>query len=302
MEPTILFSIIIPTCHRNDDLAKCLDRLLPDVQTLPSALYEVIVTDDGSISTAEPLIRERYAWVHWIAGPCKGPAANRNNGVRPAQGSWLAFTDDDCLPDPQWLQSYATAITNDPSRLVFEGRTYVDRQRRSLDETVPLNETGGYLWSCNFAIKKDLFQSLKGFDERFIYPAMEDVDLRLRLIEAGYGFSFVSGAAVCHPWRPKGGWKKLKQHQAATHTYLSILPHETAAINSSYYLRWAMRDLFKVTLPGIVKFRGRGWASAMLEHLSFLEMAFLLMIRPYLRSTRTPKHKQDEKTKVTEIY
>ena len=69
MEPTILFSIIIPTCHRNDDLAKCLDRLLPDVQTLPSALYEVIVTDDGSISTAEPLIRERYAWVHWIAGP-----------------------------------------------------------------------------------------------------------------------------------------------------------------------------------------------------------------------------------------
>ena len=53
-------SVIVPTCHRNDVLAKCLDCLAPGVQTLPSDQYEVIVTDDGSQDTAEQMIHQRY--------------------------------------------------------------------------------------------------------------------------------------------------------------------------------------------------------------------------------------------------
>lgn len=295
-----LFSVIIPTCQRNDLLAKCLDRLVPEVQTLPAEQYEVIVSDDGSQNTAEHLVREQYRWVKWVAGPRKGPAANRNNGARHAQGEWLVFIDDDCIPDQQWLESFAAAITDDSSQFVLEGRTYVDRERQSLGETSPINETGGYLWSCNFAIKRSLFFSLKGFDVRFSYAAMEDVDLRLRLIDAGQNFSFVTAAAVCHPWRPKGGWKKLKQHQAATLTYLSIHPQETATINSVYYLQWVFRDFIKITLPGIVKFKGKGTAAAMLEHFSFLQMAFLLMIKPNSRNDHA-REMENEKIKMTKI-
>ncbi|MFM6509421.1 MAG: glycosyltransferase family 2 protein, partial [Dolichospermum sp.] len=137
--------------------------------------------DDGYQSTAQEMIEQNYPWVKWVAGPGKGPAANRNNGAKYATGEWLAFTDDDCLPDPQWLASYGEAIANNKSYLVFEGRTYVDRPRKNLAETSPINESGGYLWSCNFSIQKQLFESLGGFDERFPYAAMEDVDLRLRL-------------------------------------------------------------------------------------------------------------------------
>ena len=93
----ICISVIIPTCHRNASLAKCLDCLAPGTQTLPPEQYEVIVTDDGSRSTAQQMVQENYPWVLWIAGPCRGPAANRNNGAEAAQGQWLAFTDDDCL-------------------------------------------------------------------------------------------------------------------------------------------------------------------------------------------------------------
>lgn len=95
-----MISVIIPTCDRNEQLAKCLDCLAPGVQTLPAEQYEVIVTDDGSDLTAEQMILERYLWARWVAGPRIGPAANRNNGVQYARGEWLAFTDDDCLPDP----------------------------------------------------------------------------------------------------------------------------------------------------------------------------------------------------------
>ena len=145
----MLFSVIIPTYHRNDLLAKCLDCLASNVQTLISDDHEVIVTDYGSLTTAEEMINHHYSWVKWVAGSHNSPAANRNNGARYAQGEWLVFTDDDCLPDPQWLEAYTKNMTNGMNYLVLEGRTYVDRPRKSLAETSPVNETGGYLWSCN---------------------------------------------------------------------------------------------------------------------------------------------------------
>lgn len=272
----IKFSVIIPTYHRNDLLAKCLDCLAPGVQTLPAEQYEVIVTDDGYESTAQEMIQQNYPWVKWVAGSRKGPAANRNNGAKYARGEWLAFTDDDCLPDPQWLESYREAIANNKSYLVFEGRTYVDRPRKNLAETSPINESGGYLWSCNFCIERQLFESLNGFDERFPYAAMEDVDLRLRLTKNRHKFLFIKTASVCHPWRHKGGWKKLKQHQQSTLIYLSIHPEQLSNINSKYYLKIALYSICKNTIPEILKLNILGIHEAFLEHFSFLEMAIVL--------------------------
>ena len=272
----MLVSVIIPTYHRNDLLAKCLDCVARGVQTLPAEQYEVIVSDDGYESTAEEMIRQNFPWARWVAGSRKGPAANRNNGVKYAQGEWLVFTDDDCLPDPQWLAAYTKAIANNKHYLVFEGRTYVDRPRKSLAETSPINESGGYLWSCNFSIQRHLFESLRGFDERFPYAAMEDVDLRLRLKKFGYKFQFTKAASVCHPWRDKGGWKKLKQHQQSTLIYLSIHPDESSNINSGSYLRMALYGILKSTIPEIFKLNTDGASEAFLDHLFCLQMAVIL--------------------------
>ena len=92
-----LFSVVIPTCHRNDALAACLERLAPGKQSLAAASYEVIVTDDGSRATSEAMLREKFPWAKWMAGPRRGPAANRNHGAKHANGNWIAFADDDCL-------------------------------------------------------------------------------------------------------------------------------------------------------------------------------------------------------------
>lgn len=192
-------SVIIPTCHRNDLLEKCLDRLAPGAQTLPITEYEVIVTDDGSKTNAEKLVHEKYPWARWVEGPRRGPAANRNNGARHAQGEWLVFTDDDCLPSPQWLEEYKKAI--EEKILVYEGKTICKIGIQSPLMTAPVNLTGGYLWSCNMMTHKILFDELSGFDENFPYAAMEDVDFRERLKQRGYEFPFVEGATVDHPPR-----------------------------------------------------------------------------------------------------
>ena len=196
---SVRFSVIIPTRHRNDLLAKCLDCLAPGVQTLSADQYEVIVTDDGSKSTAEQMLRERYPWARWIAGPQRGPASNRNNGAQRAVGDYIAFTDDDCLPERGWLEAFDNSLSSDVS--VYEGKTVCRDGIRSPLETAPCNETGGYLWSCNMAVEKSLFSQMGGFDEVFPYPAMEDVDFRERLREDGHPFVFAAEAVVDHPPR-----------------------------------------------------------------------------------------------------
>lgn len=220
-----MISVVIPTYHRNDLLAQCLDRLAPGVQTLPSAQYEVLVTDDGSQTTAEQMVRERYPWVKWVAGPRKGPAANRNNGAASASGEYVAFTDDDCLPAATWLEGFSSALT--PGIDVYEGRTTCEAGIRSPLYEAPINLSGGLLWSCNLMARRATLQKLGGFDETFPYAALEDVDFRERLKKAGFATVFVPMASVDHPPR-----KRALGHRAATaweahihHWHKDGLPH-----------------------------------------------------------------------------
>ena len=272
-------SIIIPTYNRTSDLVKCLDRLAPGAQTLSEKVYEVIVSDDGTNDDSMVMINSTYPWVRWVRGSRKGPATNRNNGARLATGTWLIFTDDDCLPDAGWLEAYATAIESDRDYRVFEGRTYPDRPRPTLDSISPVNETGGYLWSCNFAIKRSLFEELNGFDERFPYAAMEDVDLSLRLKNGKHHVRFISSASICHPWRRVNGVRAYKQHELSTLLFLKIHPDESRRINTKFYLHKHLRLMIFDTIPGLISCRGRGLCQAVLMHLYGLKTALRLLVK-----------------------
>jgi GT2 family glycosyltransferase len=197
-------SVILPTRHRNETLARCLERLAPGAQAGAPADYEVIVTDDGSASTAEALVRDRFPWARWTAGPRTGVSANRNHGAGLARGEWLAFTDDDCLPGPAWLSAFAAAADARGDALVLEGSTGTGRPLAGPFETAPVNEEGGRLWACNFAIRAATFRDIGGFDTRFPDAHLEDVDLRTRIEKAGIRPIFVPAARVIHPPRRLG--------------------------------------------------------------------------------------------------
>ena len=201
------FSVVIPTCRRNESLARCLDLLSHGAQTFPAGEYEVIVSDDGPPEgNARSLVEGRYPDVRWVQGPRLGPAANRNFGASHARAGWLVFTDDDCLPQPGWLAAFAGRLDADPEGCrVLEGLTASGVEVIGPFEQAPVNLHGGLLWSCNFAIERTLFERMGGFDAGFPYPHLEDVDLRLRLDDAGERYVFVPEACVIHPPRPVGG-------------------------------------------------------------------------------------------------
>lgn len=257
-------SVVIPTCGRPEMLRHCLDKLAPDQQGLelyrssPSApndppCCEVIVSDDGHDEATREMLSSRYPWVKHVEGPARGPAANRNNGVRFATGEWIVFCDDDCLPDPGLIDSYAKAQTTYPDCEVFEGRTTADREKRHPLEESPINSKGGNLWSCNFAIRRKLFKDMGGFDERFKYAAGEDFELRVRIEKAGIHITFIPEAVVVHPWRRlsiAGYLKQQFRHRHANLVMIALHPEYRSYFSTwnlikeviRYYGKWFCRD------------------------------------------------------------
>ena len=204
-----LISVIIPTYHRNDLLASCLDWLSPSVQLLSADQYEVIVSDDGTHSTAENMIKELYAWVRWVQGPRQGsPAANRNCGASHAIGEWLVFTDDDCLPVHDWLVVFSVAMYN--QAIALEGAIHPDNNKKIDMSECPINLTGGCFWTANVAVRRDIFIEVNGFDEGYPAAAYEDIDLYLRLQKIGE-IPFISEAKVIHPVRVMNLYSAIKR-------------------------------------------------------------------------------------------
>jgi GT2 family glycosyltransferase len=205
----IRFSIIIPTCNRPGPLRECLRRVLDQ-----SAGQEVIVTDDGVHSPVP-------AGVHHLQGPRRGPAANRNHGARHAAGEWLIFLDDDCLPEPGWLDAYAAAANEGPD--VMEGRTECPAPDAFAFDEIVENLAGGAYWSCNLAIRRDVFERLGGFDEDFTEAYGEDIELAWRM--RSLRRSFIAGARVTHPVR-RMDFKRLLRRTAG-HRWMLLCRQKT---------------------------------------------------------------------------
>ena len=113
-----LFSIIIPTYRRTAPLRKCLEGITR--LDFPRNNFEVIVVDDGSpVSPEKTLLpfTQRLQLI-LLKGAHAGPAAARNKGAAGANGEFLVFTDDDCIPVPGWLKTYSKWFADAPDSLM----------------------------------------------------------------------------------------------------------------------------------------------------------------------------------------
>jgi GT2 family glycosyltransferase len=294
----IFFSVIIPTCHRNNDLERCLESLKLSCSSEsgrskgsesasgdPGFRCEVIVTDDGSKSTAKALLKERFPWGRWVEGPRRGPAANRNSGASQAKGDWLIFIDDDCIPEPDLLAAYATAIQDHPASSVFEGRTIPIGQKTSADQECPVNLEGGLLWSCNFSVKRSLFLELGAFDENFPLAGLEDMDFQRRLENGSHAIKFVSEAVVKHPWRSRRG-AKFSLALAKSITYFT---KKYPSAKSAFAQAWGIKRIVKIVtvefLRNFLRYRNAGAFRVL--YLDLVLAIHLSLL--FVRETANPK-------------
>lgn len=247
------YSIIIPTFRREKELIECLELLFPQLNE--NSKIETIVSSDDTISDN---LLEKFNWVTFINGPRKGPAANRNFAAKQANGNWLFFIDDDCLPDSKWLMEAILATKGRQGIFCVEGKTLALGEKKSFDEVAPRNENGGKLWSCNFSIKKDVFLQLGGFDEEFPIATMEDIDFKIRFEKIGE-VRFISDMLVFHPWRRKKAFSNFRQRLLSQKHFKN--KHYTNSVSKFRLQRLTIFiNSIPINIVQLIRFQGRGIA------------------------------------------
>jgi len=208
-----VFSIIIPTYNRPGQLADCLEALAQ--LDYPPDRFEVLVVDDGgAVSPASVVDRfQQCLAIRLIRQANAGPGSARNTGAKNAKGQILAFTDDDCLPQSDWLRTLAMRFLS-ASDSVFVGGHVVNllvNNRYAVASQLIVDmghayhnndpERARFFTANNLAIPADRFRELGGFDVTFGTTASEDRDICGRWLHRGYRMIFASEAVVGHAHR-----------------------------------------------------------------------------------------------------
>lgn len=240
MNSTPRVSVIIPHYRDLGGLDLCLKALAR--QTYPAADFEVIVADnnspEGEAAVAEVIAgRARMTVVQE-----KGAGPARNGGVAIARGEILAFTDSDCVPEPEWLaeglaalSAYdfiggrVTVLVVDPTQMTgaeafervfaFDFKTYIHKK--------------GFTGAGNLFCSRAVFDQVGGFR----VGVSEDVEWSQRARGKGLSLGYAPRAIVGHPARRN--WEELwgKWRRVNAETY--GLYRERPAGN----LKWLARSL-----------------------------------------------------------
>jgi GT2 family glycosyltransferase len=204
------FSVVIPTYNRPQRLADCLRSFL--ALDYPRECWDLIVVNDGGEHSFDAINDDLKTQLplRLMTVAHAGPATARNQGAMIAEGTYLAFTDDDCRVDPQWLRSFADEFARasydalggqllnpSPDSIPAEAwtsymRFLQDHLFRDPDGTLLL------ILSNNAAYRRDVFNCLGGFDERFPFAASEDTELGFRLVGNNYRQGYCDQAKVWH--------------------------------------------------------------------------------------------------------
>lgn len=282
-------SVIVPTFNRLDYLQKCLASLVQ----LNHPAFEIIVVNDGSTDETPTYLQELSKQINnlrLINQPNNGPSAARNAGIAAAGADIIAFTDDDCQPEPNWLVE-VTKPFEDPNIVGVIGRTvYVSKNHRGrFPERVVQNPEAAFPMSCNLGYRKSALQKINGFDSFFDQFTNEDAELALRILKANLGrLAPNKKALVYHQpafWNSKSLLKSAKNHAAWVYFTRDYKPQLTQlnATNSFGPILFPKDYLQIIFLPILlplllIRYLLRGHANL---KLFFLKWPIIIFLKRY---------------------
>ncbi len=205
----LTFSVVVPTRARPAQLSACLEALRR--LQFSREQFEVIVVDDGSPTPLDDAFRLAAGAIRLV--PIRishaGPAAARNAGAKIARGRWVAFTDDDCLVEPEWLALLEARLRQYPEHMI--GGQVINKltdNHYSVASQIILEsvyahynadpQDASFFATNNMAMSAARFKEIGGFDAGFPRAAAEDRDFCNRWRHCGGKMTYAPEAVVYH--------------------------------------------------------------------------------------------------------
>lgn len=195
-------SVVIPVHNGGENLRLCLEALAQSTRR-PD---EVIVLDDASTDGSGEVAQQFGARVLRLPGPPRGAAVPRNRGAAVASGDLLVFLDADVAVHTDVLEKMDRAMTEHGDIAALFGsydtcpraQSLVSRYKNLLHHYVHQQGRGeaSTFWTGCGAIRREVFESVGGFDESF--RAIEDIELGTRVRQAGYRIWLCPDVQVTH--------------------------------------------------------------------------------------------------------
>jgi len=224
------FSIIIPYHDNTETIGPLVFSIVASKNT---PLYEIIIVDDGS---SEEIKRKGLKNSDKIKilrfDTNKGPAKARNAGAAIARGKFLIFLDADVRLFPDALYNLSKIYKDDPDIVAVTGvwekhqksKAFFPNFQALRDWSYWINERdkSGYyfLFSTRIAsIKREVFKRLKGFDEVYAGPLVEDIEFTYRIARR-YAIIFAPNVRVHHEF--EGFWPIAKKYFWRTYYWTKL--------------------------------------------------------------------------------
>jgi GT2 family glycosyltransferase len=265
-------SVVVAT-HNREHLLERLVRALE--QQAGAGLHEIIIVDDASTDDTWSVLQRlsktaRAPMTILRLDSNAGPATARNAGWHAARSPVVAFTDDDCVPQPGWLSSLVRGLS---TAELAQGRTIAIPEREPgrgpFARSLWVHEESGLYETCNMAYRRSVLEGVGGFDEGFSFPFGEDIDLAWRAKEAGARTAFQRDALVHHEVFPSSylAYVRDKRRRAGLVRALSRHPD----LRRTFHSRWfydashprALLAALAIVL-GLVRRRPDSWLAAAL--------------------------------------
>lgn len=218
--PSPQLTIALCTRNRADVLAEVCAALLG--QTVPPERFAVIVVNNASTDgTAALLDTLRPQFPHFLTvyEATPGSSLARNRATEHCTTPWIAFLDDDSLPDADYVEK-ALARTTACVHACLAGETrawrrgplpswFLDEYENFVmrDKSCLTLEPGEYAFGNNMLVRMDALHEIDGFDPRLGVAGTEfcfgeETDLQIRLLQAGYSLGYAPDARIAHFAKP----------------------------------------------------------------------------------------------------
>lgn len=211
MSGTVDVGVVVPTFRRPDRALRLVDAL--EAQTLDRGRFAVVLVDDcsgdGSFELLEKRAGESTIDIRVARTPRnQGPAGARNLGASLLDAPVLAFTDDDCVPEPGWLAAGLAVLERWPEVGVVQGRTDPPPGFTTGDWTLwrQVHRSTPWFEACNVFYRRAPLLAAGGFAEELGYYG-EDAAAGWRVVDQGWKREYADDAVVRHDVEERGvGW------------------------------------------------------------------------------------------------